>query len=58
MTRAVAWRVLRAIAVWIAVLSITACAVNDGGIVGTGNRQDCPAAKKEDCKPVGGPTTN
>lgn len=58
MSQAHAWRVLRAIALWTAILCVTACAVNDGGIVGTGNRPDCsPGTNPRDCKPAGTPAT-
>ena len=56
MSQARAWRVLRAIALWTGLLCVSACAVNDGGIVGTGNRPDCSAStNQEDCKPAGAP---
>jgi hypothetical protein len=47
-------RVLWAITMYVAAISITACSVSpgiDGGIVGTGNRVDCEAQAKKNGTP-------
>ncbi len=51
-------RIPLVIAMYIAAISITACSVApriDGGIVGTGNREDCETQAKRDKTPGSAP---